>query len=184
VSKRAPILIGLGAASVFLLRRMRREFDSSDTLSKPTAVGMYATYVVHAALIVRVAHHRAVLLAFPPRLASAAGGALIVTGAALCVAGMRRFAGPSQITGTEVGELVTGGVYRYSRNPQYTGYILTLGGVGLGRRSALVLALAAAMALAYRWWVPVEERHLEREMGATYRHYRESTPRWLGMPSR
>lgn len=176
-------LAGLGASPVVLLRRMRKEFDKGGTLTTPTVAAMYATYTGHALLTAGVAHRRTLPLPLPPRPAEAAGAALILTGAGLWVAGVQRFAGSGQVSGTEVGELVSGGVYRYSRNPQYVGYVLALVGLGLARRSAAVLGLATALALVFRWWVPVEERHLDRELGDAYSRYRERTARWFSLAS-
>jgi len=74
-------------------------------------------------------------------------------------AGMRQFAGPGQVSGTNPGGLVTTGIYRISRNPQYIGYLLALSGLTLARRSKDAAALTLAVAAVYRWWIPIEERH-------------------------
>ncbi len=141
---------------------------------------MYACYTAHAAATVLAARNQIGALAIPTRPAAATGGLLAAGGAGLCIAGMGRFAGPAQLSGTDAGSLSTAGVYRYSRNPQYAGYVAFLAGAGLARRSAAVLALAGAVGLVFSWWVPVEERSLEREFGDAYRLYREQVPRWLG----
>ena len=169
-----------GVAVGLLLRRMHREFESTGQLTVPTTVGMYACYVGHAAATALAAREQVGALRLPSGPALGLGGVLVAGGAGLCVAGMRRFAGPRQISGTDVGELATGGVYRYTRNPQYVGYVGFLAGVGLARRSAAVLGLASVAALVFRWWVPVEERHLEREFADDYRRYLKQVPRWLG----
>lgn len=166
------------ALTVQVLRSMRREFDATGELSPPTVAAMYAAHVTATA---QAARHRSGAVHLPFRPAAGTGAMLIVGGTGLCAAGMDRFASVGQISGTDTGDLTTGGVYRHSRNPQYTGYIALLSGVGLARRSGGVLALAAAAALVFRWWVPVEEHHLEREFGDTYRRYRNQTPRWLGL---
>lgn len=181
--KKLLALAGLGTSTVLLLRQMRQEFDTSGTLTPPTVTAMYAAYTSHALLIAGVAHRRTLPLPLPRRPAEAAGAALTLTGAGLLVGGIRRFAGAGQVSGTEVGDLVTAGVYRYSRNPQYVGYVLALVGLGLARRSAAVLGLATAMALVFRDWVPIEERHLDQELGAAYSRYRERTARWLSLTS-
>ncbi len=178
----APALGATAALTIATLRRMRREFEAAGELTPPTVAAMYTCYTVHATATAQAARHRAGPLPIPSPLALCAGGALVAGGTAACVAGMRRFAGAGQISGTDVGELMTGGIYRCSRNPQYTGYIAILTGLGLARRSAAVIALASAAALAFCWWVPVEERHLKRAFGVAYCRYRDQAPRWLGPP--
>jgi protein-S-isoprenylcysteine O-methyltransferase Ste14 len=163
-----------------LLRRMTRDVEEQGALRAPTAAWMYATYGVHAA------GYASALRTGPPRPAGgwtvgrAAGAATAVVGAALTVAGMSRFAGAAHVSGTQSGPFVTEGVYRFSRNPQYTGYVLTLAGAALARRSVPALVLATAAAGVFVRWVPVEERHLSTSIGTPYVRYLESTPRWLG----
>lgn len=169
------------ASTVLLLQRMRGEFDSAGKLTRSSVAAMYAAYTGHALLTARVAFLRTLPLPLAPRPARATGVSLALAGLGLCAGGMTPFASAAQVSGTETGELVTGGVYRYSRNPQYVGYVLVLVGVGLARRSAAALGLAGAMALAFRYWVPVEERHLARDLGATYGRYRDRTARWVSL---
>lgn len=168
------------ALVALLLRRMSREFESAGALSASTTVGMYAGYAGHAAVTALAAREQLGTLRISSGVATAAGGLLVVGGTGLCLAGMSRFAGPRQISGTQIGGLVTGGIYQYTRNPQYVGYVGLLAGVGVARRSTVVLALAGSVGLVFGWWVPVEERHLEREFGEEYRRYRDQVPRWLG----
>lgn len=75
---------------------------------------------------------------------------------------------------------MTGGVYCYSRHPQYLGYVLALTGVAAARRSGTSVALAGAAAAIYAAWVPVEEEHLARTLGEASERYRHRTRRWLG----
>lgn len=112
----------------------------------------------------------------------AAGVGLAVIGGALDAAGAHRFAGPAQLTGTRAGNLITGGIYRYSRHPQYVGLVTALGGLAIARRSLPALALTAVLGAAYRAWAPIEEEHLARCFGAPYRRYRAATHRWFGLP--
>lgn len=67
----------------------------------------------------------------------------------MCVIGISRFTGVEEVTGTRNQTLLTTGIYRYSRNPQYLGYLLVLTGVSLTRRSAAGLLSTAALASAY-----------------------------------
>jgi len=172
-------------SGVLLLRRMRRELLTTGRLSAPTVVWMYATYTTHAAASAWLLTRESVPPEHPrlARFFRLAGSLLALSGSGLYTAGARRFSGPGQLSGTQVGNQVSTGVYRCSRNPQYTGLVLTLYGLALARRSPRAAVLATAAAAAYRWWVPVEEAHLEATFGDDYRNYRARTPRWLGTPT-
>ena len=75
--------------------------------------------------------------------------------------------------------LVTGGIYRFVRHPQYTGLILfTLGWV-LHWPAVLTLLLWPLLAAAYVWLARREERALEHRFGEAYRVYATRTPRFL-----
>ncbi len=168
------------AARIPLLSQMQRDLLDHGALRASTVAAMYAVYTGHAALTAAALHRRWLPLPLPRRAARATGGALTAAGTGLCVLGMRRFAGSGQVSGTQTGPLVTGGVYRYSRNPQYLGYILGLLGLAVVRRSGAALGCAGMAAAAYTAWVPVEEVHLERTLGDPYRRYRGRTNRWWG----
>ena len=164
-----------------LLDRMARDLAATGGLRPSTTAGMYATYAVHAGLTVRALVRRPAWPGLPAAATSPAGAVLAAAGSALCVAGMNRFTGVGQVSGTRPGPLVRSGVYRWSRNPQYTGYLMLLGGAALLRRSPSALALAGVAAAVYRTWVPVEESHLRRTFGDDYAAYLAVTPRWLGL---
>ena len=77
------------------------------------------------------------------------------------------------------GILTTHGPYRWSRNPQYVGFILALAGWGVMTSSCSTLIASISA------WVPlllvphVEEPWLEEIYGEAYRNYRTHAPRWL-----
>ncbi|MFC4438970.1 MULTISPECIES: methyltransferase family protein [Natrialbaceae] len=79
------------------------------------------------------------------------------------------------------GELRTGGWYRYSRNPQYVGYVVASVGFALLANSALVAALCAIYAV---WWLTLplaEEPWLREQYGEAYERYAERVPRFVGL---
>ena len=79
------------------------------------------------------------------------------------------------------GDLRTGGLYRYSRNPQYVGDIIMTVGFMLLTNSRLVIFLGAVH-LAYYVLLPfAEEPWLQDQYGEKYREYREAVPRFVGM---
>lgn len=77
--------------------------------------------------------------------------------------------------------LVSHGLYRFSRNPQYTGSIVGLIALSIGANSVLTIVLSAVMIGAYVLMSLVEEDWLKQLYGATYREYCARTSRFLDM---
>jgi len=75
--------------------------------------------------------------------------------------------------------LVRHGLYRFSRNPQYTASIVGLIGLSIGANSILTIALSCVMIGTYVLMSLVEEDWLKQAYGATYREYCERTARFL-----
>ena len=75
--------------------------------------------------------------------------------------------------------LVTGGPYRYSRNPLYISLFLAYAGIGIVADNLWILALGVPLFLIMRYGVVArEERYLERKFGQAYRDYKASVRRW------
>lgn len=76
--------------------------------------------------------------------------------------------------------LVTYGPFRYSRNPIYMGFTLALLGwaVVLGNLAALDGVLLFFLA-AHFWYIPFEEKAMEKEFGTDYIAYKKQVRRWL-----
>lgn len=105
------------------------------------------------------------------------GGALLLAGTILALWGVHAV-GVHNSLGLK-GELVTRGPYRFTRNPQYLGDIAILVGLAILANSELV-ALATLPALLLPILAPyAEEPWLEARFGAPYRHYLQSTPRFI-----
>jgi protein-S-isoprenylcysteine O-methyltransferase Ste14 len=109
-------------------------------------------------------------------------GALILTGIAVCAAGIRNFSSAATpVQGTKpTRTLVTTGIHGWSRNPIYVGMFLVYGGIGLAVRSPWILILALPLAVTIRYGVVArEEAYLERRFGDAYRDYKARVRRWL-----
>lgn len=75
--------------------------------------------------------------------------------------------------------LVSTGLYRYMRHPQYTGIMLfTLGWI-LHWPSLITLALWPVLMAAYVWLALFEERQALEEFGAEYAEYASRTKRFI-----
>ncbi len=77
-------------------------------------------------------------------------------------------------------EIISTGVYRFTRNPMYVGMALLQAGVGLALASAWIIALVpVVLAVVYATAVRHEEAYLERKFGAAYLSYKGSVRRWI-----
>lgn len=76
--------------------------------------------------------------------------------------------------------LVTGGVYRISRNPMYAGFLLMLVGWGvfLGNIAGFLLLPVFVMYMN-RFQIAPEERHMREMFGEEYLHYEAAVRRWI-----
>lgn len=72
------------------------------------------------------------------------------------------------------------GLFRFSRNPMYLGFLIILAGacVVLGSASPL-LALLGFILLTNYWYIPIEERAMLRQFGENYLYYQNKVRRWL-----
>ncbi|MGL4497315.1 MAG: methyltransferase family protein, partial [Beijerinckiaceae bacterium] len=76
--------------------------------------------------------------------------------------------------------LVTGGLYRFSRNPMYLGQTLLLAAFALWLGHAVgLIAVPAFMAYLTRFQIVPEERILAARFPADYAAYRARVRRWL-----
>jgi protein-S-isoprenylcysteine O-methyltransferase Ste14 len=114
--------------------------------------------------------------------AAVAGVLLIALGVGIALAGIRRFrkAGTTVLPFGGTSELVTSGVYRFTRNPMYLGMTLAYAGFTLLLNSVwcslfLPVALISVYALAIR----PEERYLSKKFGDQYTQYSARVRRWL-----
>jgi len=83
----------------------------------------------------------------------------------------------------EVSKLITTGIYRWSRNPQFLGLYFSLLGMSLFGRSGFALLLTAiAIIYCHYYIVKMEEPYLERIFGEDYIVYKLRTPRYIGIP--
>jgi protein-S-isoprenylcysteine O-methyltransferase Ste14 len=75
--------------------------------------------------------------------------------------------------------LVTNGLYRYSRNPQYVASILGFFGTALANGETSALILCGLAILVYVIMPYTEEPWLQRAYGEVYLAYKARTPRFL-----
>lgn len=110
--------------------------------------------------------------------------AFLIPGALLAASGVAQFirAGTTvdPHNARKASALVTGGLYRITRNPMYLGMLFILAGfVASAGNVAGLIALPAFVAYMNRFQIEPEERVLTDLFGREYLAFTERTRRWL-----
>lgn len=148
-------------------------------MSVPTFALILLAYVALAAAVVSASLLNAWALPIHPSRSAAVGVTLSVLGAAVYLTARVEFRSFRMTWGLENQTLITSGIYRFVRHPQNLGWALLLVGVALIGHSGVALAFAGLYVLTSIIWLPVEEKALEGQFGATYRRYRARTPAFI-----
>ena len=119
---------------------------------------------------------------FPAGGARIAGIVLVILGAALMTWGARtmRSAGTNIDPREPALAIVTGGPFRWSRNPLYVALVFVYTGTALVVDALWPLVLLPILIAVLEWGViRREERYLARKFGAPYEAYRARVRRWI-----
>jgi protein-S-isoprenylcysteine O-methyltransferase Ste14 len=146
------------------------------------SLAMPPVYLLVAILVMIALDRWAPLGTFDGPFARAIGVFLGIAGLALLVWCSRLFVtAQTTIKPYETSSaLVTGGPYRYSRNPIYLGMVLFLVGLNLGLGSwSPLLAIPAFAFIIERRFIRAEEAALLRRFGDEYETYRRRVRRWI-----
>ncbi len=158
---------------------------SDDARGTPDNPGVIAPppLIYAGALLVGLLANRLSPIPFLPRaLSRALGWPLVLSGLAIGTLGFREMkrAGTNVDPREPTTAIVTGGPYRFTRNPLYLSMTLIYGGI-----TASVNALPAALLLPLvlhlmrRGVMEREERYLERKFGEEYLGYKARVRRWI-----
>ena len=76
-------------------------------------------------------------------------------------------------------ELVTNGLFRYSRNPIFLGIMVANIGLFLVLPNAFTMLIVALSTISVNTQIRLEEEFLEKEFGKKYTEYKEKVNRWI-----
>jgi protein-S-isoprenylcysteine O-methyltransferase Ste14 len=113
---------------------------------------------------------------------SVIGGALALLGLAIMLgAALQLLAGRTTvIPGRDPSRMMTGGLYRFSRNPIYLADAILLAGLFVYWGALIALPLVALfMLLISKRFIADEETRLERLFGEEWQAYKSRTRRWI-----
>ena len=80
---------------------------------------------------------------------------------------------------TPVAEPVSGGIYRFSRNPQWVGLVLIFAGTAIMAGNGLALCLFIVTLGLYHFRILGEERACLAAYGESYQRYLDTAPRYF-----
>jgi protein-S-isoprenylcysteine O-methyltransferase Ste14 len=106
-----------------------------------------------------------------------------ISGIIICLTGIIQFRSIAKVMCQDGGDLTLTGIYRWSRNPQYVGWLLFLIGFALTDWSIWCFAALLVVAVGLHLLVLVEEEHLRRAFGSQYKNFCQRSPRYLGCGS-
>ena len=77
-------------------------------------------------------------------------------------------------------EIISTGVYRFTRNPMYASMALLQIGIGVGLANGWIVAVVPlVLIIIYVTAIRHEEAYLERKFGDPYVEYKKSVRRWI-----
>ena len=123
-------------------------------------------------------------LALDLGLALRAGATVVVglAGAALLVTAFGLFSrtGQDPKPWESTPEIITSGIYGYTRNPMYVGMGLLQAALGVGLANLWIVVLVpVVLSIVYLTAIRHEEAYLESKFGQSYTDYKASVRRWL-----
>jgi methanethiol S-methyltransferase len=77
------------------------------------------------------------------------------------------------------GKLVKTGLYKYTRNPQYIGFLLITGGLNIQWLTIITTALWPVLAFLYWRLAKIEEKESEAKYAEEFLEYKRTTPRFI-----
>lgn len=119
-----------------------------------------------------------------PRAALISAGIILILISFVLIGSTRRQfreAGQPTDPGDPTTQLITSGIFSWSRNPLYlAGMIFYLGLAALLNSLWMLILLLPTLAAFHFVLIVPEERYLEEIFGASYRQYVQSVRRWVG----
>jgi protein-S-isoprenylcysteine O-methyltransferase Ste14 len=174
------LIIILIVLSPIFIRRIHLDYKTNGELSKKSAIfnfilfGLFFMTTLNAALYTR--------WVFAPNnlLYKYFGAAFISVGILIITEAFIEFRSFRRVNGLQADKVISTGVYRFSRNPQYLAMFLFLIGFSLIYRSIIAFTLTPIfMVIVNVVIIPGEEKYLEKTLGEKYIQYKKKVRRWV-----
>ena len=180
ISALITILVLNALCAVPMALCVRRDFARLGRVSSPIAIWSGITMYLYGTVTFVLAWLDRGSLSEPSPTSLALGLVMATVGGSLIVAGRREYASRSRVYGLLEDKMITEGIYRYSRNPQYLGFWLLLLAAAIASLSQLAVLPALGFAVIIHCCITrVEEPHLRSAFEEQYVCYYARTARYL-----
>lgn len=170
---------------MYVFSEMKKIYDRKATLSNKLLFIWYVMWGFHHLPVILSSLYAVWLIPINRTFALVGGLITLGVGAVILPAGMIEFRSLRRSTGQDISKLITIGIYRWSRNPQFIGWFLMLLGMSIMGRSGVALVLTIVFAIVlHLYTIRLAEPYLERVYGDEYRLYKSRTARWIGLPKK
>ncbi len=171
------------ALAVHVFSRIKELYGKGDPYTDQLLATWFLMWAFHHLPLVLASLYGVWPLPLGRTLAFTSGALVTIAGVVILAVGMTTFGSYDRSAGKDTSRLITSGIYRWSRNPQFIGWVSILLGISLAGRSGFALALAFLLLVILHWYtVRLEEPYLERIFGDEYRLFASKTARWVGKP--
>lgn len=162
-----------------MIKLLRPEEDSAQVKFPPPLV--YLGFLLTGLLLDRLSGRVPDFIPVLPWI-MVAGGIALLAGISVMLAGTSRFRqlGNNLEPWKHANQIVSSGIYRFTRNPMYLGMMLLYLGLALWFRSSWAVILLPVVFLVIRTQVVTrEERYLATKFGDEYLAYKAKVRRWF-----
>ena len=172
-------------SAIYVFSRIKKIYDKGEPYTNKLLTIWFMMWAFHHAPVILASVYGVWPLPLNKIVALAGGSLTVIAGVIILAVGMGAFGSYDRSVGKDTSELITGGIYRWSRNPQFIGWGLILLGISFAGRSGFALALTVLFMIVLHWYtVRLAEPYLERLHGETYLAYKQKAARWLGKPQK
>ena len=184
------LYMGLGVSigiwivlGIYVFPEIKKTYNKKGIFSNRLLYSWYAMWAFHHIPVVLASLFAIWLIPVNRTLALTGGLIIFIVGVVMLAMGMIEFRSLRRSTGQDVSKLITTGIYRWSRNPQFIGWFLMLLGISIAGRSGFALTLTIVfMVVLHLYTIRLAEPYLENMYGEEYRRYKSNTPRYIGIP--
>jgi protein-S-isoprenylcysteine O-methyltransferase Ste14 len=180
ISTGISVLLG-----IYVFSEIKKTYDKKGTYSNKLLSLWYTMWAFHHVPLMLASYYGVWSITMDKTVALAGGSILFVIGVIILPMGMIEFRSLRRSTGQDISKLITTGIYRWSRNPQFVGWFLMLLGISLAGRSGFAFVLTGVFVIViYLYTIFLAEPYLESLYGEDYRLFKLRTARWIGYPKK